>query len=77
MNASTNLPALTPANRSLPVSDAIEDAIASLRRSGGADCPECEQVAMGTVAYLFRLTKRQAWAAWISYAAAHASDLAV
>lgn len=35
MNASTNLPALTPANRSLPVADAIQDAIASLRRSGG------------------------------------------
>lgn len=73
MNTATH----TPSRRSLPVSEAINDAIASLRRSGGADCPECEQVAVGTVAYLFRLTKRQAWAAWISYAASHASDLAV
>ncbi len=73
MNAATH----TPSRRSLPVSEAINDAIASLRRSGGADCTEIEEISVNTIAALFRLTKRQAWAAWISYAASHASDLAV
>jgi len=62
-------PALTATNGRLTVSEAIADAIASLRRSGGADCPECEKVAIDTLAYLFRLTERQAWSVWLKHAA--------
>lgn len=61
-------PALTATNGRSTVSEAIADAISSLRRSGGADCPECEKVAVGTLAYLFRLTERQAWNAWLKHA---------
>jgi hypothetical protein len=74
MNTSQNarlatFPARTDANARRTVSEAVSDAIASLRRSGGADCPECEAVSVSTLAYLFRLTNRQAWAAWLQHAA--------
>lgn len=62
-------PALTDANGPLPVPEAMRQDIEALRRSGGADTPTTERLAVRTLAHLFRLTDRQAWSVWISHAA--------
>jgi len=51
--------------------DTIRDNIAALRRSFDAvgDYPECEALAVATLAELCRMSIREAWSAWITYAA--------
>lgn len=62
-------PALSATNGQKTLDDALKADIAALRRSGALDTPGTERIAVGTLAYLYRLSDRQAWQVWTSYAA--------
>lgn len=65
----TSVQAPQKTNDRLTVSEAIDDTIACLWRSGGHGSSETEQVAIAALAELCRLKLSQARELWIRYAA--------